>query len=296
MPTGGNIPQYIKENIADSDFVFFMISDNYRKSEVCLNEMGAAWALDRNVKPLLLHDVSFKFVGWLYGMNLCVKIDDADRLDELRDEFLNKYEFCPKTVVWNRCRDQFLDSINDNGVNAEDHDVATKGLLEYNIEFEKNQNAYNKVIVDFNHICNFYIEKQLNPLNEEFDKVRTNILCQKNYIDAVVPILENFANSLNPCVEIFVNTTICMVNSVVSIYIYPTISGEDKQICKSIIINLLNNFEHTRNAFISCRKSFYESPSLENRQIKAKKKIIEEFTKITTVLDDSINRLNSIIY
>ena len=62
VPTGGNIPQYIKDNIADSDFVFFMISENYRKSEVCLNEMGAAWALDKNVKPLLLHNVSFESV------------------------------------------------------------------------------------------------------------------------------------------------------------------------------------------------------------------------------------------
>lgn len=50
VPTGGNIPKYIKENIADSDFVFWMVSDNYRKSEVCLNEMGAAWALDKNIK------------------------------------------------------------------------------------------------------------------------------------------------------------------------------------------------------------------------------------------------------
>ena len=29
VPTGGNIPQYIKDNIADSDFVFFMISEYF---------------------------------------------------------------------------------------------------------------------------------------------------------------------------------------------------------------------------------------------------------------------------
>lgn len=92
VPTGGNIPQYIKDNIADSDFVFFMISENYRKSEVCLNEMGAAWALDKNVKPLLLHNVSFESVGWLYRVNLCARIDDLDRLDELRDEFIENME------------------------------------------------------------------------------------------------------------------------------------------------------------------------------------------------------------
>lgn len=37
---GENIPQYIKTNIANCEFMFFIVSENYRKSEVCLNEMG----------------------------------------------------------------------------------------------------------------------------------------------------------------------------------------------------------------------------------------------------------------
>ena len=41
---GDGIPQFIKENIKTSSLVFFMISPNYRQSEVCLNEMGAALA------------------------------------------------------------------------------------------------------------------------------------------------------------------------------------------------------------------------------------------------------------
>lgn len=294
VPTGGNIPRYIKENIADSDFVFFMISDNYRKSEICLNEMGTAWALDKNVKPLLLHNVSFKSVGWLYGMNLCAKINDAERLDELRDEFLDKYDFCPKTVAWNRCRNQFLDSINDNGVNTEDHDVATKGFLEYNIEFNNYKDAYNKAVEDVNCICNFYITQQLNPLIKKFNKVTTNISCQKKFIVDVVPILEGFANSLNPCVDAFVDTTIHLVNNAISIYTYPTISGVDKQTFKSVIINILKDFDCAKNIVVNCRECFYKYPSLENRQIKANNKIIEDFTKIIIAIDDCINKLNRI--
>ena len=103
VPLGSNIPQYIKSNIADSDFIFLFISDNYRRSEVCLNEMGAAWALDKNVKPLMIHeDVPFDSGGWLYHMNLCARLTDPDRLDELRDEFLEKYPSRTKTAVWNR--------------------------------------------------------------------------------------------------------------------------------------------------------------------------------------------------
>ncbi len=113
VPTGGNIPQYIKENIADCDFVFFMISDNYRESEVCLNEMGAAWALDKKVKPILLYDVSFNSVGWLYSKNLCAKIDDSERLDALRDEFLGRYTNIPQTSVWNRNKKEFISRLHN---------------------------------------------------------------------------------------------------------------------------------------------------------------------------------------
>ena len=106
---GCSIPQYIKSNIADSDFVFLFISENYRHSEVCLNEMGAAWALDRNVKPLLIHDnMPFDSVGWLYHMSLCARLSDPDMLDELRDEFLDKYPYRTKTAVWNRQKAEFI--------------------------------------------------------------------------------------------------------------------------------------------------------------------------------------------
>lgn len=175
VPTGGNIPQYIKENIADSDLVFFMISDNYRKSEVCLNEMGAAWALDKNVKPLLLRDVSFKSVGWLYGMNLCAKINDAERLDGLRDEFLDKYDSCPKTAVWSRQKAEFLAKMATlytatttiicaevHPENAESIEVVEElGILDYRAIFDEHtaQFVQNMKIVS-------------NSMNESSPKVR----------------------------------------------------------------------------------------------------------------------------
>ena len=45
--TGEDIRKFIKENISTCDFVFFMISENYKKSEICLNEMGAALAAEK---------------------------------------------------------------------------------------------------------------------------------------------------------------------------------------------------------------------------------------------------------
>ena len=66
--TGEDIRKFIKENISTCDFVFFMISENYKKSEICLNEMGAAWATDRTVIPLVFPNLSFDSIGWLYNV------------------------------------------------------------------------------------------------------------------------------------------------------------------------------------------------------------------------------------
>lgn len=294
VPTGGNIPQYIKENIADSDFVFFMISDNYRKSEVCLNEMGAAWALEKNVKPLLLRDVSFESVGWLYGMNLCAKIDDEDRLDELHDEFLDKFDLLPKTAVWNRHRNEFLSRIK-NKINISSH-IISKGLAEYNIELEESEMSYNRSVEVLNSICDLYIAQKINPLLEEFVKFRTNVLYQKNYLEKISPVLEEFSRDIEKCVDTLNDKCICLVNCAISIYAYPTISTEDKLTCESKIISYLNYFEQLKRAIISCRQSLYDLPDLGIRQINAKNKIVTSFTKVTTTLNDCINKLNSAIY
>lgn len=295
VPTGGNIPQYIKDNLTDCDIVFFMISENYRKSEVCLNEMGAAWALDKNVKPILLYDVPFTSVGWLYSMNLCARIDDEERLDALHDEICKVYGYNIGTLVWNRNRNYFLECIKNTIENTETT-IPIKGFLEYTIEFSDNQEAYNTALDELNHLCDLYIAQQLNPLNEEFRKVQTDILCQKDYLKKVIPILENFVDSLCPCVETFVSRTKKMVNCIICIYTYPTISGSDKQRCKYVMANFLESFDHTRNTTITCRRSFMEYQDFESHQIIAKNKIIECLSKIIETVDDCINKINSTIY
>jgi hypothetical protein len=59
VPAGESIPQSIQNNIACADIVLLMISDNYKDSEVCLNEMGAAWALNKYIIQILLPNTSF---------------------------------------------------------------------------------------------------------------------------------------------------------------------------------------------------------------------------------------------
>ena len=198
VPTGGNIPQYIKEHIADSYFVFFMISDDYRKSEVCLNEMGAAWALEKNVKPLLLHDVSFKSVGWLYGMNLCAKIDDEDRLDELHDEFLDKFDSLPKTMVWNKRKREFLAKMaalaqNDTAsIDTPIEESRELGLLDYQVIFDNH-------VVLFNQTAGI-LTAELKRFAEKIEihtKQLTSIPLHSSNMSRMRGIMMDFAKDMN---------------------------------------------------------------------------------------------------
>lgn len=77
---GGDIPKYIKRNIAHANVVLIMVSRGYKKSEVCLNEMGAAWALDRNIIQVLLPDADFDDLGWVINLKKAVRLYDKKQL------------------------------------------------------------------------------------------------------------------------------------------------------------------------------------------------------------------------
>lgn len=107
---GDGIPSFIKENIYTADYILFMISNNYKQSEVCLNEMGAAWALDKKIIPILLPDVSFDKIGWLTSFNKAIKINERNGLDRL---FTMLSRGTTDAADWNIQRDQFLKNLQE---------------------------------------------------------------------------------------------------------------------------------------------------------------------------------------
>lgn len=58
--TGDDFREKIVENMKSCDFILLFISGNYLQSEVCQNEMGAAWALkNKRVLPFILPNTKF---------------------------------------------------------------------------------------------------------------------------------------------------------------------------------------------------------------------------------------------
>ncbi len=114
IKTGKDIRNYLQKQLLFCDYVFFMISDNYLNSSICLNEMGGAWVLDKEVKPFLFPKSDFADMGWLYEISKGAKLNNDEALDELRDELLDKYKLIdhPKTSDWTAQKKSFLNSLN----------------------------------------------------------------------------------------------------------------------------------------------------------------------------------------
>lgn len=84
-------------------------------SEICLNEMGAVWAYDSNVKLYLLPDSDIDSIGWLYDTKLAEKINNSITLDELHEELQQHYSLQNASIKnWSRLREKFLKEIEPN--------------------------------------------------------------------------------------------------------------------------------------------------------------------------------------
>lgn len=115
VPPGGRIDDYLHKNIKCAKIVLLMISVNYKNSEVCLNEMGAAWAYNRYIIPILLPNTDFSKLGWLLTFEKAIEIDDTSGLDSLYDKIrgILKIQKC-KTANWNRNKKKFIDFCKNN--------------------------------------------------------------------------------------------------------------------------------------------------------------------------------------
>jgi len=114
--TGDDFREKIVENMKDCDFILLFISDSYNKSDVCKNEMGAAWALDnKRVLPFTLPKIEFDQMGFLNVVKQGASITDGIKLDELYDELCSFYELTPDWRNFNKAKADFFDLVKNNG-------------------------------------------------------------------------------------------------------------------------------------------------------------------------------------
>lgn len=112
IKNGEDIRKHIHENIKNADYSILLISKNYKKSEICLNEMGAVWAYDNKVRFYILPDADFNSIGWLCNTRIAERIDSPIALDDLHEQLQQDYSL-QNTISksWSRQREKFLNEI-----------------------------------------------------------------------------------------------------------------------------------------------------------------------------------------
>lgn len=119
IPVGKTIFQYLLEQFYEYDLhVIFVHSKNYYMSPVCLNEMGAAWALKSKYTSILLPSFGFsEMKGVVNSSDIAIKLDNEDdevkdKLNELYDQLVEEFELKKKrAIIWEKKRDTFIEKI-----------------------------------------------------------------------------------------------------------------------------------------------------------------------------------------
>lgn len=110
ITTGLDFREHIKSRLLESDYSFLLISNEYKESDICLNEMGASWAQENViVKPFIFPNIGFDSIGTLYSVKQVVKLDDSSALDDLFQEITEKYSIPRIIARWNKAKKEFLD-------------------------------------------------------------------------------------------------------------------------------------------------------------------------------------------
>ena len=111
--TGDDFRDIIVDNMKSCDYVICFISENYKKSEVCQNEMGAAWAMEnKRVLPFKFPNLSFQEIGFLNVVKQAADITDESKLDELYVELCKYYDLQQDLINFNQRKTDFINVVN----------------------------------------------------------------------------------------------------------------------------------------------------------------------------------------
>lgn len=110
IKTSAKFPDVIKENIQNCKVIFLLITSSYMRSSFCLAELGAAWALDKKIIPIVIEPVGLSEYNKtpLQGM----QFRKLDGMRVVYDEFVeSRIVPCSDTEEFNKHYQSFLETI-----------------------------------------------------------------------------------------------------------------------------------------------------------------------------------------
>ena len=289
VPVGGNIPEYIKQKLKDCDCAFLMISENYKDSEICLNEMGAAMVLGKRLIPIVLYNYDFDKVGWLIDHSLCIRIDNEERLDEIRDLFIEIGQGT-KTSVWYQVRNKFLFELSR--FKGKDISYDIKGLLDYQIEIETNQKNYKDSIDELNLVISNSRDSAQNLI--EAHNASLDIYERKALLGKLAKVFNDWAEEMDRLIPLVSTSLDASFNAVEGILKLPTVTSEEKEGWIREVTIFQRQCIENKQALETSRHVIFSQTEMITEQIFAKNKVLEKYDSLLATYQKSIDRINSI--
>lgn len=88
--TGEDFINKIRENVRECEVVLLMLSHQYTDSFFCQVECGAAWALGKSFKPIIIPPMDFSELEKPMDTHQAIKITDKKGIRLLYDELVNQ--------------------------------------------------------------------------------------------------------------------------------------------------------------------------------------------------------------
>lgn len=166
IKSGQYMPDRLKEEINKSCLAILFISPDYKSSEICLNEIGAAWAtLDKEfVIPMLLPGVSFNDLGFLdlnrLGLKISQRNDIIKFVQDCKDQLNPNFDL-PKlhTKI-----EEFVSTLDSTKIKIE-----STGNSDSEESDNDWQNCFSKNLYPFSEI----LRKAIPALNDGIHKINS---------------------------------------------------------------------------------------------------------------------------
>ncbi|MGE7753278.1 toll/interleukin-1 receptor domain-containing protein [Lysinibacillus fusiformis] len=112
IPGDVDIYEYLRSRINEKFYMFYMLSDNYYNSPVCLNEMGAAWVAQNDYSTFILPNLSSGIKGVVDSKRKAWDITKAVELNNLKEKLVNDFNLTISLNKWEDKKNKFLDKVS----------------------------------------------------------------------------------------------------------------------------------------------------------------------------------------
>lgn len=202
IESGENWRESIKDNLINSKVIILFITPNYKQSEVCLNEMGAAWTSGKKVLPLILDPITYDSVGVLMDVSQIEKLNCEKGLDRIRDKIVDIFDevnFKIKSDRWTGKKQEFLLRLEDYlGKNPFSPVISNKTYYDLEKKYLTLKNTYKEIINEKENL-----NRIIESLKELKDKEQVKEVMIDNNSNEARDTFENSINNIKEMIEEF---------------------------------------------------------------------------------------------